>query len=739
MNLKKHIIIFFITASINLSVFCQAEDPSILTLDRIFSSEFSDNSYGPVKWRWHYDDKGYTLFESSESGGMDIVQYDPSSGARKVLVPAYRLIIPGTSQAADSYEFTKNRNRLAVFTNTTQEVWGGDKGDYWIMDIGLWTWIKLGGNAPSQSLKGAKFSPDGKKVCYQKDDNLFVEDLTTFQIHQITNTGSKQRYDGDWGSGSNYYWSPDSRFIAFVESDISEVPMYTMINNTETLYPKIIQFPYVKVGQKKASSRIGIVESCGGPIKWMDIPGITSDDYLRVHGWAGNSDKLLIQVLNRTQDSVRVILAEISSGDLTTIHTETDEAWLCSNNFEWIEKGNKFIWMSEKDGWQHLYLYSRTGKELGLLTPGNFDVISVSGIDEKNGWLYYIASPENPTQRYLYRASLSPGGKQEKITPDSLAGTNSYQFSPDMQWAIHDYSAFDNPPVYQLISLPGHNTVKVLETNDGLKDKLKTLKRNPTEFFRVDIGDGVELDGYCMKPTDIDYSKKHPLFYYIYGEPAGQTVLDRWRGRQYLWHLMLAQKGYFIMSLDNRGTPAPRGRSWRKAISGQLGILAAHEQAAATRKIIETRPYIDPERVGIYGHSGGGQMSLNLIFRYPELYSLAMPSSFVCNQRYYHPGYQERFMNRLEDNEEGYINGSPITWAHQLEGDLLIIHGTGDSNVHYQSFEALVNELVAHKKRFSMMSYPNRNHGLREGTNTQYHLYDLRTNFLLTNMPPGGR
>ena len=678
------------------------------------------------------------MLESSEEGGKDIVQYDPETGDRKVLVPSRRLIIPGTSRPVSSYNFSENRNRLITYTNTTREVWGGNRGDYWVMDIGLWTWVKLGGDAPPQSLRGAKFSPDGQKVCYMKDHNLYVEDLTSFKIYQLTNTGSKKRYDGDWGSSSNYQWSPDSRYISFIETDITDVPYFYMINNTETLYPKIIKFPYVKVGQKMASKRVGVVEFSGGEINWLDIPGLCSDDNLRQTGWAGNSKELFFQVSNRTQDSVRVIFVETSTGNINTILTETDEAWLGRNSFTWIDEKKKFIWLSERDGWQHAYLYTRSGKEIGLLTPGAFDVIGISGIDEKNGWLYYMASPDNPTQKYLFKTSLSPGGKQERITPGSLEGTHSYQFSPDMKWAIHNYSTIDDPPFYDLISLPDHTTLKVLESNEALKEKLSALRKNPTEFFRVDIGEGVELDGYCIKPPDMDSTKKYPLFYYIYGEPAGQTVLDTWRREtRLLWHLMLSQQGYVVMSLDNRGTPAPRGRAWRKAIYGQLGILAAHDQAAATRKIIETRSYIDPERIGVYGHSGGGQMSLNLIFRYPDLYYLAMPSSFVSNQRYYHPGYQERFMGRLENNEEGYINGSPITWAHRLKGHLLIIHGTGDSNVHYQSFEALINELVAHKKRFTMMSYPNRNHGLREGKNTQYHLYDLRTNFLMTNMPPG--
>ncbi len=433
------------------------------------------------------------------------------------------------------------------------------------------------------------------------------------------------------------------------------------------------------------------------------------------------------------------MLADVKTGKVRAILSESDSSWIEPNNIYWLEKNQKFTWMSERDDWQHIYLYSRSGQKMGLLTPGEFDVIVIQGIDETNGWLYYIASPENPSQRYLCRISLNGTGGPERITPKGMAGTHLYQVSPDFRWAIHTHSTIEIPPTIDLVRLPGHDVVRVLEDNAELRECVNKIKRRPTEFFRIDIGEGVELDGCCIKPPDMDPDKLYPLLFYVYGEPALQTVLDKWEGRQYLWHLMLAQQGYLIMSMDNRGTPAPRSRAWRKIIYRQLGILAALDQAAATQAIIKRWGYVDPLRIGVYGHSGGGQMSLNLIFRYPDLYCLAMPSSFVSHQRFYHPGYQECFMGLLQDNPEGYKNGSPITWAHRLKGDLLIIHGTADSNVHYQSYEALTNELVAEKKRFTMMVYPNREHGLREGENTQYHLYDLRTWYLKVHMLPGPR
>ena len=309
--------------------------------------------------------------------------------------------------------------------------------------------------------------------------------------------------------------------------------------------------------------------------------------------------------------------------------------------------------------------------------------------------------------------------------------------SHDSKWAIHTYSSANKPPVIDLVRLPEHAKVRVLEDNSELREKIAALKKHPIEFFRIDIGDGVLLDGWRIKPPDFDPQKQYPLFFHVYGEPAGQTVLDRWGGEKYLWHLMLAQQGYLVVSVDNRGTPAPRGRQWRKCVYRQIGILASADQAAATRAIIKSWPYVDPDRIGIWGWSGGGSMSLNAIFRYPDLYHTAMAIAFISNQRFYDTIYQERYMGLPDDNEEGFKNGSPITFAHQLKGNLLIIHGTGDDNCHYQSCEALINELIKHGKHFSMMSYPNRSHSIKEGEGTRRHLYELLTRYLKENLPAG--
>jgi dipeptidyl-peptidase-4 len=371
-----------------------------------------------------------------------------------------------------------------------------------------------------------------------------------------------------------------------------------------------------------------------------------------------------------------------------------------------------------------------------LITPGTYDVMSIERIDDQGGWLYYTASPTNPSQCYLYRVRLNGEGVAERLSPSGQGGTHRYDIAPGARWAIHTYSTFDSPPVIDLIRLPEHTVVRTLRENRDLRAKVRALKRRPTEFFRVDIGGGVQLDGFCMKPPDFDSTRQYPVLFHVYGEPAEQTVLDRWGASYNLWHTMLAQRGYVIVSVDNRGTAAPRGRAWRKVIYRQVGILASREQAAAA-KIIGHWRFVDSTRIGIWGWSGGGSMSLNAILRYPETYTTAVAIASVPDQRFYDSIYQERYMGLPADNPDGYRNGSPITFADRLRGNLLLIHGTGDDNVHYKGAEALVNAFIAANRQFAFMAYPNRSHDIREGAGTTRHLYELMTRFILKNLPAG--
>jgi dipeptidyl-peptidase-4 len=492
---------------------------------------------------------------------------------------------------------------------------------------------------------------------------------------------------------------------------------------------------YPKTGQRNASARIGVTGMQGGPTRWLSIPGDPANHYLASLAWASNSTELIVQQFNRVQNTNRVMIADAATGRVRTVLTETDPAWLESENpLPWSESGTRFIWLSERSGWRHAYSVDRGDGSLRPVTTGEFDVLAIEAVDDRNGWLYYAASHDNPTQRYLYRIRLD-GGESQRLTPAGQPGTHRYDISPDARWAIHTYSTFTNPPVTDLIQLPEHTRVRVLEENKALRERIAALHRPDCTFFRIGIGGGVELDGWMIRPPGFDAARRYPVLFYVYGETGGQTVLDVWPGKTGLWHWMLAQEGYLVMSIDNRGTPAPRGREWRKIVHRQIGILASADQAAALRALLERWEWVDPERIGIWGWSGGGSMTLNALFRYPGLYHLGMSIAPVPNQRLYDTIYQERYMGLPEDNPGGYRRASPVTYAHQLEGDLLLVHGTGDDNVHYQGMEALINELIAYNKPFDLMIYPNRRHAISEGHNTRLHLFTLLTRYLCEKLP----
>jgi dipeptidyl-peptidase-4 len=593
----------------------------------------------------------------------------------------------------------------------------------------------------------AKFSPDAKKVGYVCENNLYAEDLASGQITQLTVDGSRTIINGtfDWVYEEEFHmrdgfrWSPDGSSIAYWQLDASGVRDFYLINNTDSLYSFVIPVQYPKVGATLSACRVGVVNSTGGPTVWFQVQGDPRNNYMPRMEWAANSEEVVFQHLNRLQNTDRLMLGDARTGKVRILLTESDSAWVdVVDDLRWLDNGKHFAWVSERDGWRHAYIYSRDGAEHRIITSGPFDVVSISSIDDEHGWMYFIASPDNPAQRYLFRTRLDGAGKPERLSPLSQPGTHSYDISPGAAWAFHTFSSTDSPPVTELIRLPSHEVVRTVMKNANLRAKVQALKRRPTAFFRVDIGGGVRLDGWCMKPADFDSTKRYPVLMHVYGEPAGQTVLDHWGGETYLWHVMLTQKGYIVMSVDNRGTPAPRGRAWRRAVYRQIGILASQEQAAALGKIREWA-FVDSARIGVWGWSGGGSMTLNMMFRYPELYQTGMSVAPVGDQHLYDATYQERYMGLPDDNVEGYTQGSPVTFAGGLKGNLLIVHGTGDDNVHFQGTERVINALIKANKQFTMMAYPNRSHGIFEGENTSRHLHTLLTRYLMEHLPPGPR
>jgi dipeptidyl-peptidase 4 len=742
-----------------LSFAQEKSDSSKLTVQRIFGGGEFEPEHPAI--RWLADSSGYVTLEpsSEESGGRDLVSHDPATGEKRVVVSAADLTPPKETSPlnVEEYAFSRDRSRLLVFTNT-KRVWRTNtRGDYWVLDRAGRELRKLGGDAAPSALMHAKFSPNGLQVAYVRENNIYVEDLVDGHINRLTEAKSAEEINGtfDWvyeeefRLRDGFRWSPDGNWIAYWQLDTRGVPEFPLVNNTDSLYPRITNVKYPKVGEKNAACRVGVVHAGGGDTRWIYLPGDPRQSYIAFLEWAGNSHDLALQVFNRHQNTVRVILGDIRNvndsrdeglGHIipTTIIEDHDDAWIdLQDKLHWIHDGREFLWLSERDGWRHLYRVGRDAKHQSLtrLSIGDIDVIQLVGVDSGTDSVYFTASPKNPTQRYLYRVKLDGTGL-ERISPSDQAGTHDYQLSPDAKWAIHRYSAFETVPTTALVRLPKHERIRFLSENKALRGKIERLEKIRSEFFRVDIGDGVSLDGWCLFPSGFDPSAKYPLFVYVYGEPAGQTVLDRWGGSNDLWHRMLAQNGYVVMSFDNRGTPSPRGRAWRKVVFRQVGILAPKNQAAAVKEVIRTRPYLDKDRVGIWGWSGGGSMTLNAILKFPELYKTAIAVAPVANQRYYDTIYQERYMGLPGDNVEGFRQGSPISFAHQLRGNLLLIHGTGDDNCHYQGTEALINELIRHNKPFTMMAYPNRSHAIYEGHNTTLHLRELMTRYLKENLPP---
>jgi dipeptidyl-peptidase-4 len=722
-------------------------DSSRLTVGRIYGgAEFRGGSFGPM--RWLEGGAAYTTLEPAAGGsGRDIVRYDAASGTRTVLVPAPRLVPPGDTAplAIEGYSWSPDGTKLLVFTSS-RPVWRSNtRGDYWVLDRSTWRLKKLGGNAPPSTLMFAKFSPDGRRIGYVRQFNLYVEDLATSRITQLTRDGSRTVINGtfDWvyeeelGLQDGWRWSPDGRSIAFWRLDAAGVRDFSLIDDTDSLYSFVKPVQYPKAGEVNSAARVGVVSASGGATRFMQVPGDPRNNYIARMEWTppaghGARHELVIQHLNRLQDTVEVMLADASSGRVHTILTDTDSAWTeIFPALTFLPGGRDFLWESERDGWAHLYAVSRETGELRLLTPGNFDVMGFQGADTAAGYAYYIASPDNPTQRYLYRVRLDGTGGAERLSPAVEPGSHSYDIAPDFRYAVHTWSSFDTPGVTELITLRDHGAVRTLVDNERLKTRVAGLARGRSEFRQVDIGGGVRLNAWMIKPPDFDSTRRYPVLFSVYGGPGSQTVVDGWGGTGYLWHLLLAQHGYIVASVDNRGTGA-RGRAWRKIVYRQMGVIETQDQAAAARAIGRL-PFVDSTRIGIWGWSYGGFMSLNCILQFPDVYRTAIAVAPVTHWKFYDDIYTERYNGLPKDNAAGYDRGSPLSYAAALRGNLLIVHGSGDDNVHFQNTETMVDALVAAGRPFRLMVYPNRTHSI-SGGNTTLHLREMLTAFVLEKL-----
>jgi dipeptidyl-peptidase 4 len=700
---------------------------------------------------WAADGNSYYRTEAGE-----LVKYKLPENTKTVVIKKDNLKPAGADKplAIRSFKLSTDYNKALIYTNT-KKVWRLDtRGDYWNYDLNSGKLTQLGKGRPTSSLMFAKYSPDGKKVAYVSEYNLYVEDIATGKIKALTTNGNRKLINGtfDWVYEEEFFcrdgfrWSPDSKQIAFWQIDAMGTKDYLMINNTDSIYPQAVPVEYPIAGEPPSKYKIGVIDVALGKTNWMKIP----DDavwrtYVPRMEWAGNNNELIIQHLNRKQNESNLMLCDVKTGTSKTIYNEKDPAWIdilplwdndyANGGWDWLNNGKEFLWASEKDGWRHLYRITRDGKEK-LITNGKYDVMEISTIDEKGGYVYFHASPENATQKYLCRTKLDGSGSLEMVSPAHQKGTHTYRLSPNARFAQHSFSNYYTKPVSEWITLPDH---KGINGENKVNDTLAKADRSKSniKFFTVKTEEGVEMDAWMVKPANFDSTKKYPVVFYVYTEPWGQNVTDAYGSTaNFLYQGDMSKEGYIYISIDNRGTPVPKGREWRKCIYRKIGLVNIRDQAMAAKEILKW-PYVDTNRIGVWGWSGGGSATLNLMFQYPEIYKTGIAVAPVANQLTYDNIYQERYMGLPQENKDDFIKGSPMTYAKNLKGQLLYIHGTGDDNVHYNNADMLINELVKYGKMFQMMSYPNRTHNISEGEGTNEHLSKLYTKFLRENCPPG--
>ncbi len=697
-----------------------AQNSQVLDIESLTNGTF--RSKGTALGYWLSEESGYVQIENER---QELVKYDPGTGRKTVLLSIEDIPEISASSRISDYQFSPDESKVILTLGS------GRNREYYITDRKRGSFKKIDLDTYAPDIQSLKLSPDNNYVSFVHGANIYIYDLNSGDVTQLTTDGSDKIINSTasfrFASVQNsreYQWSPDSRYLAFNQFNTEGVRSFTIIDYIDSLYPTFNTFQYVKPGETLPSVRTGIIEISGEKTTWMKIDGDPRNNYITNLTWRPNSDELYIQQLNRNQNIMNVFLADAGSGATRKIFTESEDTFLEPFNLVWIDKGEHFIWMSENDGWRHIYRVTADGKEKQLITPGDYDVSDFDRVDKSSKWVYFEASPESTVHRYGYRVKSDGSGKTERLTPENNIGTNHYLVSPDGKWAFRSYSRFDKPVETTLVSLPDHKTVKVLEDNAELVAKIKEINPSPVEYFKTEIEDGVSLDSWMIKPPDFDEHKKYPIIFHVYSMPASQSTIDQWKGNSYFFYQLLTKKGFIVMGIDGRGTPSLAGREWRKSIYLKHGILPADDIAKATEIMLKKRPYMDPGRIGVYGWSGGGLMSLMLILRHPDIFKTAIPGAYISNHRYYHAGFTERYMGTPQDNPEAYEETAVLNYAKNLKGDLLLLHGTGDDNVQYQNTEALVNKLIEEKKRFFVIPYPNRMHNMQQGKNTQYHLYD---------------
>ena len=714
------------------SVWAQARKP--LTLEDIFSSDrFQGKTVANIRWSPDGSSFTFTKTEFRDDIGEPvgkIYRHDVESGIETLFLDISSLEFQGEPVKMSDYRIALDQKQVLI-TGTRKKIW---RHSFWashyIYDIEKGRLTDLADNA--QNLQNVSFSPDGRHIAYAQDNNLFVADVTRGLARVVTSDVSGDILNGvfDWvyeeefGRADAYRWSPDSKKIAYWRTDQSRVKTFVLLDELSA-YSVPIRFKYPKVGEQNAIVNIGVMDVENGNTVWMDI-GDNDDSYIPRIDWADSSQTLAIQRLNRKQNRKQLLLADVSTGETRVVVTDTDTAWVdVTDDFIFLEKTRQFVWTSERSGFRHIYVSDFAGGETEPITGGDWEVSSVIGVDDDGGWVYFYAKKDSPIEQHIYRTKLT-GKKLQKIT--RKPGWHSGKFSKDFQHFVHFYSN-SKTPTQILLTRSNGKLIRILEENKiAAFDEYDMVY---PEFLSFQTEDGVTLNGLMLKPADFDRRKKYPVIVYGYGGPGSQVVVNRWSGKRHLWHQLMTQKGYLVFSIDNRGTGA-RGKAFKNLAYGDISKWAVEDHIEGA-KYLATLPYVDASRIGFWGWSGGGYLACMLLTRGADYFRTGVAVAPVTDFRNYDTIWTERYMGLLSENEEGYQAANVNNYADRLKGNLLIIHGTGDDNVHPLNTMQFVDALVKENRQFDLMLYPNRNHGI-SGGNTRLHLYTLITDYFLENL-----
>ncbi|MBJ6117493.1 S9 family peptidase [Pontibacter sp. BT310] len=710
----------------------QAQQKKDITLEDIYrKGTFRAQSVYGVNWM--KDGQYYSSTVADEKNKVaDIVKYDVTTGKPvSTIIEGENLKPEGSNTPIqfDNYTFSSDEQKVLFSTGTEQIYRRSSKAEFYIYDLASKKLTKLS-NGGKQLY--ATFSPDAKRVAFARDNNMFVTDLSNMKETQITTDGKFNSiingsadwvYEEEFSFAQGFHWSPDGKKIAFYTFDETNVPEFNMQMWGE-LYPQDNKFKYPKPGEANSKVKVSVYDVASAKTVKMDT-GNEADIYIPRIKWTNNPNLLSIQKMNRLQNTLEILHANATTGKADVVLKETDKAYIdITDDLTYLKDGKHFIHSSEVKGFNHLYLYNMNGKLVRQITNGNWEVSSYEGYDEKNDRLYYMSTEVSPLERHLY--SISSKGKNKKRLT-TTAGTHRVNLSNDFKYFLDYSSAANQVPVVALQTAKDGKLIKTLEDNQKLKNTLDQFNIAKQEFFTMKTADGTQLNGWMIKPTDFDPNKKYPVLMFVYGGPGSQTVTNSWGGTNYLWYQVLASKGMIVVSVDNRGTGA-RGAEFKKTTYANLGKYEIEDQIEAA-KWLGNQNYVDKNRIGIWGHSYGGYMTLLGLTKGNGVFAAGISVAPVTNWRYYDTIYTERFLKTPQENAAGYDDNSPLFFADKLQGELLLIHGTGDDNVHFQNAVAMQDALISANKQFESFYYPNRNHGVGGGI-TSLHRFTMMTDFL---------